>query len=183
VILANFSYVLNWKIIWDYLAILKKKNLNKFSENAGSSLSGAQKLIEMSEINAMSSTITFIDKYPMIEPIVKAQGTDSWDFFMTVAGVKVGLLNFESNHKRKELHELLAGLEEHFPKWNPNALAAYDDLITFIQKNVSGGIDELTAIGIWVLWNQKQEAPSPEETSIAPSIGRFLNDCLDCWWN
>jgi len=152
--------------------IFKNKNREK-----------ARKLIAMANTVAISSLTPFLDKFSNLEQIIKARGIGDWDFFMTVAGVAIASQTISSKQPEKDFHQFAVGLQEHFPKWDRNAAAAFNDLTKFTQKNASGGIDSITAAGLWVLWNIKRESPTDDEISMAPVIGRFLAENLKGWWD
>lgn len=152
--------------------IFKNKNREK-----------ARKLIAMVNTVAISSLTPFLNRFSNLEQIIRARGTDDWDFFMTVAGVGIALQTIGSKPPEKDFHQFAIGLQEHFPKWDHNAAAAFDNLTKFTQKNVSGGVDPITATGLWVLWNVKQDSPTDDEISLAPVIGRFLAENLKGWWD
>ena len=140
-------------------------------------------MIAMANTVAISSLATFLDKFPHLKAIIKTRGTDDWDFFMTVAGIGVALQTVGSNPTEKAFRQFTLGLQEHFPKWNPNAAAAFDDLTKFTQRNASGGVDPMTATGLWVLLNVKQDSLADDEMSMAPVIGRFLVGNVEGWWD
>jgi hypothetical protein len=145
----------------------------------------ARRLIATAHTIAISSLTSFLDKFPALGSICKvrgAAGPQDWDFFMTVAGVGFALQTLGSRPSEKDLRHFTEGLQEHSPKWNAHAAAAFDDLTRFTQRNVSGEMDSLTAIGLWVLWNVKRENPTQEEMPLAPAIGRFLAANLAGRW-
>ncbi len=144
----------------------------------------ARNLIAMANTIAISSLTSFLDKFPDLEPIFKARGAHGpadWDFFMTVAGVGAALLVVGANPGEEDSHQFGQGLQQHLAKWDPNAPAAFDDLTKFTERNVSAGVDRLTTIGLWVLWNVKQATPTDDEMAMAPAVGRFLAASFQGW--
>lgn len=131
---------------------------------------------------AISSFTPFLENFPQFERIIKDRGfldvTKDWDFFMTVAGIGVAV-RICNNQLSPEFFDTL---QRYFPKIDPNASAAFEDLLKFAERN-SEKMDPIEACGTWVVFNVKQETPTNDEMSIGPVIGKFLASNLDGWWN
>jgi hypothetical protein len=58
--------------------------------------------------------------------------------------------------------------------WSPTAWDAYLDLLQFVQRTTSGGVEYKDALGAWVIWNLKGSTPTEAELHLASVIGSFL---------
>ena len=113
--------------------------------------------------------VPVLDQYPLLKTVKP----ESWDFFVTVAGVFIAasrLQNLQlSDNRKQELMDVVArGLTD----WSPeNGIRGFEDCKAMFERN----FDSLTrshreprfvasdALGMWVVWNLLGRAPADEE--------------------
>lgn len=127
-------------------------------------------LIDGIRMATINSTVSFMDKFPILRTILSKSKHPSsdWDFFMVSAGVGIYFLTNKSYEK--EADEITNQLSE-IDKQMPDAV---HDFFNFIRAKETS--EELTfGIGTWVLWNIMGEKPTLEECKeLAPTIGKYL---------
>ncbi|MCX6784160.1 MAG: hypothetical protein NT141_03825 [candidate division WWE3 bacterium] len=139
-------------------------------------------IVDAIHVSSITLLVPLIDKYPILKDILNKSKSkrpaDDWDFFMTAAGSGLVLTSDETY---KGEHEKVLGRASEINKDIPRAI---DDFISFTNKNKGKEEMVATTIGLWVLWNLKQEEPTYDETKeLAPIIGNFLLKLIADWRN
>lgn len=136
---------------------------------------------------AVSSFTTFSETFDELKTI----DPHEWDFFVTVAGISVGLmaLNNELTND-SEYHRLTNILSKEIIEWDNRGESALLDLLSIMKKNqvemMTLPPDEFTKtwavlLGFWCLVNLGLEAPEePSELMIA--LGMFQITSFHGWF-
>lgn len=143
----------------------------------------ADSLINLAKNVSKSSLAGFIDNYPNIKKLINNEkGSESWDFFMTIAGIHAAFLHVNQDWILNYIKVFEDCLENSMLKWHPDANDAYTDLNNYIQKSKKKDIQYETVLGSWIMLNLKGTDPNEEETKIANIIGDILVDSVLDWW-
>jgi hypothetical protein len=127
-------------------------------------------------------------------PLLKTVKPESWDFFVTVAGVFIAasrLQNSQLSANRKQ--ELMDAVARGLADWSPeNGIRGFEDCKAAFERN----FDSLTrsqheprfiasdALGMWVVWNLLGRAPAAEEErKLARAVGTAVVHNFFTWWN
>ena len=126
-------------------------------------------LADKIRIVVISSMIPFLDKFPVLETILKKNKHSSrdWDFFMTVAGLGLYYLIDETDYKKTDkILEQLSEAHKEMPK-------AISD---FVRQSAEWKEEDFgTRVGYWVLSNIEGSKHKEEECgALATAIGDFL---------
>ena len=143
----------------------------------------ADSLINLAKMVGKSSLTSFIDNYPNIKKLIKNEkGSESWDFFMTIAGIHAAFLHVNQDWILNYLEYFEDCIENSMWEWHPRASGALTDLNNYIQKFTKKDVQYETVLGSWVMLNLKGTDPNEEETKIANIIGDILVDSVLDWW-
>jgi len=137
-------------------------------------------IVDAINLTSISVLTTLIDKYPVLKIIINNSKSkrpmDDWDFFMTAAGSGLVLMSSESFLGE---HDVVKNRATEINKDIPRAI---DDFISFMNKEERSDDMVAPTIGLWVLWNLKQEKPSYDEMKeLTLVIGNFLLKIIADW--
>lgn len=144
----------------------------------------ATRLLSLAKIVATSSTTPVLETFPAIDAIFHRPGfsiREHWDFFVTVAGLAMGLASYSERHSRSQVTAFASELLTQAGLWDDRAAPAIADLQRFANRNLSEGVDAPTAIGLWVVWNIAGRAPEDSAVAAAPTIGSLVIKSLQEW--
>lgn len=144
----------------------------------------AARLLALSKIIATSSSTTVSDAFPAIDAMFRRPGFSldgQWDFFVTVAGLAMGLATYSERHPRSEVTAFGSELLRQAGLWDHQTAPAIVDFQQFLNRNVAEGVDAATSIGLWVLWNLVGSAPDDFAIAASPVIGSLVIDSLHEW--
>ncbi len=137
-------------------------------------------VVDAINLSSIELLVPLIDKYPVLKNILNnsksKNPSDDWDYFMTAAGSGIVLISSETY--KGEHNEVKSRASEIYKDIH----RAIEDFIAFMNKNKA--TDKLIppTIGLWVLWNIKQEEPSYDEMKeLAPVIGNLLIKIISDW--
>lgn len=144
----------------------------------------AARLLALSKIVATSSSTSVSDAFPAIgavcrHPALSLEGR--WDFFVTVAGLAMGLVAYSERHPRSEVTAFASELLRQAGLWDHQTAPAIADFQQFVNRNVSEGVDAATSIGLWVVWNLVGSTPDDSAIAATPGIGSLVIDSLHEW--
>lgn len=132
-------------------------------------------LMSASRILAISSMIPFLNRFPVMENMINdAEDTKNWDFFMTVAAVYAGILNYSVKFSNEEIEDMSRQAEKQLEDWNQFGATAFGDLKVFYRRNVEAGIHSHEAIGLWVIWNIKKSEPTKKDMELCNALGFYI---------
>jgi hypothetical protein len=137
-------------------------------------------IVDAIKLYSISALTPLLDKYPELKTVINESKSDrpidDWDFFMTAAGSGLVLISTETyKGEHDEVRNRAREINIDLPR-------AIDDFIAFWSQGDRS--DEMVAptIGMWVLWNVKQEAPDHDEIKeLAPGIGFLLLKIVIEW--
>jgi hypothetical protein len=126
---------------------------------------------------------------------LQAIDDQSWDFFVTVAGVFVAstrLRNLKIGSKRED--RLMEIASQEFQKWHPRAIEGFEDCKAFFDRtydaiSADSREDERQfvssdTIGGWIAWSALAHPPeTPDERAFARQIGVVVTHELFSWWD
>ncbi len=142
----------------------------------------ADQLVASASISATSLLIPLLDSAPVLNQIIKEQSPDTWDFFATVAAVGACMLEAYRFIPEGDDCMVEKALRQALNAWDNQGYDAYLNFVKFVTQNVDAGVETLTAIGSWVLWNLKSGQPTQHELAIVPDIGTALHrSMLNSW--
>ncbi len=137
-------------------------------------------IIDAIHIASIGWLVPLTDKYPELKNILLKSNhpTDDWDFFVTAAGTGIVLSTSESFEGEHNLAKQRA------IKINKDILRASEDFISFMNKGENSAELLAPTIGMWILWNLKQEQPIYDEMKeLSPVIGNLLLKIITDWRN
>ncbi len=144
----------------------------------------ADSLINLAKNVSKSSLAGFIDNYPTIKNLIKNEKDgDSWNFFMTIAGIHAAFLHVNQDWILNYMEYFEDCIENSMWEWHPRASGALTDLNNYIQNCKRKDVQYETVLGSWVMLNLKGTDPNEEETKIANIIGDILVDSVLNWWD
>ena len=136
----------------------------------------ADSILGVCRVVVASSLTSFLDRFPILEGILKKTGAERWDFFMTLAGVgaTLSMVMDDENISDEDKRGFSYALRDSLNEWHKLGYQAFADLSKFVRHNTDSGMEQHTAIGAWVIWNLKDDQPTEEELDLAPVIGKYL---------
>ena len=114
----------------------------------------ATRLLTLAKIVATTSSTSVPNAFPAIDKLCRRPGFSlegQWDFFVTVAGLAMGLASYSERHSRSEVTAFAAQLLRQAGLWDDQAAPAIADFQQFVNRNVAEGLDAATSIGLWVV--------------------------------
>jgi hypothetical protein len=130
----------------------------------------ADNVLAAAKIAATSSLVPLTDRLPPLQDLVRDRGVDLWDQGLTIAALAAQVSMLGEERAATFMRELQRTVRA----WNPTAWDAYLDLLQFVQRTTSGGVEYKDALGAWVVWNLKGSTPTETELRLASVIGSFL---------
>lgn len=151
------------------------------------------KLIEMlvpgANVLAISSFTDFLDRYSELNIVDLRE----WDFFVTVAGISVGLMGLADKVVSADEYERLTNiLSKKIKQWNRNGEHALGNLVSHMTKYRKEIInlppDEATKmwasmLSSWCLINLKMKVPKDKPSDLMIELGMFLIVSFKDWWS
>jgi hypothetical protein len=148
-----------------------------------------EKLVPSAHILAVSSFTKFLDSHSELKNVDPKE----WDFFVTVAGISVGLTGLsEKVRNTTEYNRLTKILSAKIVKWNKQGELALSDLVTVMTRYREEMMrlppDEFTkmwaaVIGAWCLANLKLEVPREQPSKLMTELGMLLIVSFHDWWS
>jgi hypothetical protein len=144
----------------------------------------AARLLCLAQIAATSLAVPMLEAFPAIDAIFQRPGfsmREHWDFFVTIAGLATGLASYSARYSRSQVTAFAGELLRQAALWDSQAASAIADFQQFVNRNVGGGVDAPTAIGLWVVWNIARQTPEDAAVAAAPAIGSLVIRSLQDW--
>jgi hypothetical protein len=144
-------------------------------------LDAAKGLVPMAQLVATSIFVPLLRDYPTLHHV----DLDDWDFFTTVAGVRLALVRVQETAGDKVYRRVFPAVASALVSWNPAALGALEDCYDFVGRAAeTQGSESARAeeTGMWVLWNLYRRSPTLEEARPARAIGDLLARPFYAWW-
>ena len=146
----------------------------------------ATRLLTLAKIVATTSAASVPNAFPAIDRLCRRPGFSlegQWDFFVTVAGLAMGLASYSERHSRAEVTAFAAQLLRQAGLWEHQAAPAIAiaDFQQFVNRNVAEGLDAATSIGLWVVWNIAGQTPDDASIAAAPAIGSLVINSFREW--
>ena len=151
------------------------------------------KLVEMLVPGANALAISSFSKFMDRHSELKIVNPKEWDFFVTVAGISVGLVGLADKVVSDDEYERLSKiLSSKIIKWNSNGEHALGDLMSHMAKHRESMInlppDEATKmwaamLSSWCLLNLKMEIPKDKPSDLMIELGMFLIVSFKDWWS
>lgn len=148
-----------------------------------------EKLVPSAHILAVSSFTKFLDSHSELKNVDPKE----WDFFVTVAGISVGLMALSDKVRNtSEYNRLTTILSAEIVKWDKRGEFALSDLVAVMTKYREEMMhlppDEATKmlatmIGGWCLANLKLELPRERPSKLMTELGMFLIISFHDWWS
>lgn len=137
---------------------------------------------------AVSSYSTLHKRYPELSKF----DLDSWDFFMTVAGLYAAVMRLKVKLGPQEIHQYIPFLEAEIDAWDRlNGVRALLDCDGFVNRGLPDEVPDSRldreallayALGMWVLWNLYQSEPPGDHRELAQAIGGMMFCSFANWW-
>ena len=151
-------------------------------------LERAQALVGAARINATTSFIPFSSQFPVLRNV----NTDSWDYFVTVAGVFMGATRLTGMRLPADRQEkLMQVVAQALTAWKGDGINAFEDCKALFEREY----DRLAAVsrdpkyqacdalGLWIIWNVlRREPQSEEECRAVRSVGAMVTAAFFDWW-
>jgi len=159
---------------------------------------------------AITMQLPLLDRSPHLREWVSEQGTDSWDFFATVA-MAFFALNLVGDELTDDEYERLARLvfepptetQSHAPTnaaeqavatfhvtWRKQGARAWGDCMAFVERVSEDATtrDEesslfVVGVGSWVLWNVYGTEPTSEDDDLLAMLGPALLQSVVGYWD
>ncbi len=148
-----------------------------------------EKLVPSANILAISSFTKFLNGHNELKKVDPKE----WDFFVTVAGISVGLMGLADKvTNESEYNRLTKILSTKILQWDKRGELALTDLMARIvkyrDKMMSLPPDEFTKmwaslISAWCLVNLKLEVPRNKPSNLMIELGMLLTVSFHDWWN
>ena len=163
-------------------------------ESADDSLvNRAATLVTAANAVAVSSFTAFLDDSPWLKDI----DLKDWDFFITVAGVFVGLTKLNKVQLPADrLDQLFDIIAKQLDAFHKNGGAAVDDCTAFYDRGMDDPaiLDSYSRdqarfisadiIGMWLCWNLLRHAPEQtREHELARRLGIIVTQGFSNWWD
>ncbi len=146
-------------------------------------------LVPSANILAISSYKEFLDNYDEL----KVVDPNEWDFFVTVAGISVGLIGLADKIMNEfEYKRLTKILSSKIAEWDNRGEHALGDLMSrmakYHEKMMSLPDDEFTKmwasiISSWCLVNLELEVSKNQPSNLMMELGMLLIISFHGWWN
>jgi hypothetical protein len=151
------------------------------------------KLVEMlvpeANVLAISSFTDCLDRYSELKMV----DLKEWDFFVTVAGLSVGLIGLADKVVSEDEYERLTNiLSKKIKQWNSSGEYALGNLMSHMTKYRKEMMnlppDEATKmwaamLSSWCLVNLKMKVPKDKPSDLMIELGMFLIVSFKDWWN
>ena len=146
------------------------------------------KLVPVADILAVTSFTNFLTTYKELEKVDPKE----WDFFVTIAGISIGLTGLANKIKDdSEYDRLTELLSSQITKWNEHGEFALTNLMTYIAKHQNYmeklPPDEATkywaaVIGFWCFANIGLDVPKDKPSNFMSELGMLLIISFYNWW-
>ena len=132
----------------------------------------------------MSTLVPLMDQFPEMRELITSRGTESWDFFGTVAAVGAGMfLAYQRDIPQGEVLATEKTVAKVLNKWDRRGYEAYSDFpVQFLARNTEGGMKAEPAAGAWVMWNIKGSEPTKREFEVGQVIGAMFFEIMAGAW-
>lgn len=150
-----------------------------------------EKLVPSANILAISSFTMFLDAHNELRTVDPKE----WDFFVTVAGISVGLMSLADNvTNESEYNRLTKILSKKIIEWDKNGELALGDLmarmVKYQDEMMSLPPDEFTKLwafqlSSWCFVNLNLKIPKepPKPNHLMFQLGMLLIVSFHDWWN
>lgn len=148
-----------------------------------------EKLVSSANILAVSSFTKFLDSHEEL----KAVDPQEWDFFVTVAGISVGLMSLvDKVTDESEYNRLTRILSTKIKEWDNRGEHALSDLMARMAKHREDMMnlpsDEFTKmwavmLSSWCLINLNLEVPKNQPSKLMIELGMLLIVSFQVWWD
>jgi hypothetical protein len=144
----------------------------------------ASRLVTVAHTQAAASNFALLSEFPILESVP----LESWDFFVTVAGVFVAttrLASFPEEREAQLTTQVVANLNE----WSPRGLAGLRDCEAFFERTCEGlskvkdpNFIAADSLGMWIVWNVLERRPAFEDMGLVRAIGGLTIARFCDWW-
>jgi hypothetical protein len=141
------------------------------------------RLLPSAEVLATSTFVPLVDEFPRL----RTASIESWDFFVTCAGVCVALSSLVGRVPDDVFREVYQRVSGHIETWDADAVAAIGDCREFVHRSIhqeaqSETVTPAMAVGVWVVWNVLGTQPSPKEAPLSHALGSLIGEAFGDWW-
>lgn len=164
----------------------------KFTETKKNALTKqAEKLVGASNIFAVSSFVSTLDRFPILSKI----DPKHWDFIVSVAGVFIAASRLHNLRIETDQQDLLMDIvAKKLNEWDSNGVRAFEDCKSLFETEYDRLAASRTykkdehflssdALGIWITWNLFGHQPqSDEEVNLARILGVSVTHAFFDWW-
>ncbi len=148
-----------------------------------------ERLVSSANTLAVSSFTKFLDAHNELKTV----DPQKWDFFVTVAGISVGLIGLvDKVSDTSEYDRLTKMLSTKLKEWDKRGEHALSDLMTKMVNHRENIMrlppDEFTKmwaamLGSWCLVNLNLEVPRNQPNELMIELGMFLIVSFHHWWD
>jgi hypothetical protein len=154
----------------------------------------AERLVPSASVYAVSLFIPMLDQFPLLRKV----DPKNWDFFVTIAGVFVGVthlhnLKEQTEVRQEDFMDILEIVSCGLDNWNPDSgFRGFADCKAMFELSV----DALTnaqreprfiasdAVGWWAVHNLLGRMPeSQEERKLVRHLGAAIAHTFSSWWS
>lgn len=152
---------------------------NKFYEEK------ALRLVKSANIFATSSTISVINKVPLIERYFKMYvlSTESWDFYITIASVGTAFIAIADYVPKEKIEDICNLIGEELIKFHPKGYIALENLIGLLHNYCDAAIPFHNAMANWLSINLLQkDQPLEEDIEAFSIVGKLIQYEFGGWF-
>jgi hypothetical protein len=149
----------------------------------------ARFMVRLARLTAVNSFVSVLDRFPQLGEVQP----ESWDFFLTIAGVQAGLSTFEIKAEASEINSVREVVLRELSSWDTDGPRALLDCEAFVQRSMAGLYKVGTSrdwrnnlqssIGMWIVWNLLRRTPSDSDLGLVTAVGLLESVAVDDWWS
>lgn len=131
---------------------------------------------------AASAYAPLSKQYPELAELMKDVPESRWNFFFITASIGVTFLLAPVQVAEESQSQVCNTVAAALEAWHPQGYEALEDFLKFVREKLQQEVEMPAAVGAWLLWNLKQDQPSPDELSLAWPLGLFFLHSFKDWW-
>lgn len=147
-----------------------------------SQLEQARLLMPAVQSLAASAYAPLSKQYPELAELMKDVPESRWNFFFITASIGVTFLLAPVQVAEESQSQVCNTVAAALEAWHPQGYEALEDFLKFVREKLQQEVEMPAAVGAWLLWNLKQDQPSPDELSLAWPLGLFFLHSFKDWW-
>lgn len=133
-----------------------------------------EQLIRMSKSSSESpEEDIFPDQSEALENLIDQYGEDQWIFYSSVTLFSMNIGAILKDYDRLGRINLTSIVSKELKKADPKLINAIENFRKFSFENEDDEEQQIANIGLWLVWNLKQETPAKDDFNLVAALGKL----------